>query len=220
MTDPTESAEWHQFLAGLGSSSARTSRSDAVPRPADRPRRGVPARRAAGAVLVELGDRARRPHPPRVPASERPRHCSGAVPTPTTCTGTRASHPALHVPDRGRMNSCEEFVLAIRRRLPAHRAPGDDRRAHRVRHRRRRRHDFEILLGGDGDEPNRVPLPEGAIMCSIREYYFDWQPREPATFTIEYLGGEPARPPSTFGERDRTKRSTSPSGRSCSGTST
>src|SRR4029453_2470882 len=45
--------------------------------------------------------------------------------------------------------------------------------------------DFEILLGGEGDEPNRVPLPEGALSVSIREYYFDWQPREPATFTIE-----------------------------------
>ncbi len=49
-------------------------------------------------------------------------------------------------------------------------------------------------------------------MCSIREYYFDWQPREPATFTIEYLGGEPVRPPSTFGDAmdealDLTERS-------------
>ena len=29
--------------------------------------------------------------------------------------------------------------------------------------------------------------PEGALSVSIREYYFDWQPREPATFTIECL---------------------------------
>ncbi|MFN8026702.1 MAG: hypothetical protein U0W40_10250 [Acidimicrobiia bacterium] len=32
-----------------------------------------------------------------------------------------------------------------------------------------------------------MPLPEEAISCSIREYYFDWLPAEPATFTIECL---------------------------------
>lgn len=88
---------------------------------------------------------------------------------------------------RGRMHSCDDFILAIRRdfmhmevhgtiaQLTAHDigiGPGDD---------------FEILLGGEGDEPNRVPLPEGALSCSIREYYFDWLAAEPATFTIECL---------------------------------
>jgi hypothetical protein len=97
---------------------------------------------------------------------------------------------------RGRMNSCEEFALAIREGFRHTERPatlaeltasdvglGPDR-------------DFELLLGGAGDEPNRVPLPDGAIMCSIREYYFDWQPREPATFTIECLTGERAPVPS------------------------
>ena len=32
-----------------------------------------------------------------------------------------------------------------------------------------------------------MPLPDEALSVSIREYYFDWQPREPATFTIECL---------------------------------
>jgi len=99
---------------------------------------------------------------------------------------------------RGRMNSCEEFALAIREGFRHTDTPatlteltasdlgiGPDV-------------DFEILLGGEGDEANRIPLGDGAIMCSIREYYFDWQPREPATFTIEYLGGEPLRPKATF----------------------
>ena len=96
-------------------------------------------------------------------------------------------HPSLTYRIRGRMHSCEDFILAVRRNfmhmegsgtiaeLTAHDVgigPGDD---------------FEILLGGDGDEPNRVLLPEGALSVSIREYYFDWQPREPATFTIECL---------------------------------
>jgi len=111
----------------------------------------------------------------------------------------------------GRMNSCEDFALAIREGFrhtdrPATLAEltasdiglGPDQ-------------EFEILLGGDGDEPNRVPLPPGAIMCSIREYYYEWQPREPATFTIECLDGEPGPLPA-YGDHlrealDLTERS-------------
>jgi hypothetical protein len=96
---------------------------------------------------------------------------------------------------RGRMHSCEEFALAIREGFrhtdrPATLAEltasdvgigsGDD---------------FELLLGGSGTEPRRVPLPEGAIMCSIREYYYDWRELEPATWTIERIGGPPNPPP-------------------------
>jgi hypothetical protein len=105
-------------------------------------------------------------------------------------------HPSLTYRIVGRMHSCEDFILAIRRNfmhmegsgtiaeLSAHDlgiGPGDD---------------FEILLGGDGDQPHRVPLPEGALSVSIREYYFDWQPREPATFTIECLDAD--APPGPF----------------------
>ncbi len=99
-------------------------------------------------------------------------------------------HPSHTYRIVGRMHSCEDFILAIRRNfmhmenngtiaeLSGHDlglGPGDD---------------FEILLGGEGDEPNRVPLPDGALSVSIREYYFDWQPREPATFTIECLDAD------------------------------
>jgi Protein of unknown function (DUF1214) len=104
-------------------------------------------------------------------------------------------HPSLRYRIVGKMHSCEDFILAIRRNfmhmegsgtiaeLTAHMVgigPGDD---------------FEILLGGEGDEPHRVPLPEGALSVSIREYYFDWQPREPATFTIECLDADGPPPP-------------------------
>lgn len=106
-------------------------------------------------------------------------------------------HPSLTYRIVGRMHSCDDFILAIRRNfmhmegsgtiaeLSAHDlgiGPGDD---------------FELLLGGDGDEPNRVPLPEGALSVSIREYYFDWQPREPATFTIECLDADVLNAPFT-----------------------
>ncbi|WTW93769.1 DUF1214 domain-containing protein [Streptomycetaceae bacterium NBC_01309] len=89
---------------------------------------------------------------------------------------------------RGLMHSCEEFLLAIRignmhqeRYGTLHEvtatdlgiAPGDA---------------FEILLGGPepADPGVRwVPLPEGARMVAVREYYYDWQEHEPAVLTIE-----------------------------------
>ena len=90
---------------------------------------------------------------------------------------------------RGRMHSCEEFILAMRAgfmhqekwgTLAEHNGSdlgigeGDE---------------FEFFLGGDGSEPGWLPIPEGAVMCSIREYYFDWREDEPAMFTIECLDG-------------------------------
>jgi hypothetical protein len=101
---------------------------------------------------------------------------------------------------RGRMNSCDDFALAIREGFrhtdtPGTLAeltasdigigPGDE---------------FTLLLGGSGPEPNRLPLPDGSVMCSVREYYFDWLEREPATWTIERLTGEPVPGPS-FADR-------------------
>jgi hypothetical protein len=97
---------------------------------------------------------------------------------------------------RGRMNSCEEFALAIREGFRHTDTPATLTELTATDVGIHADHDFELLLGGDGNEPNRVPLPDGAIMCSIREYYFDWQPREPATFTIECLDGDAAPPPS------------------------
>ncbi len=94
---------------------------------------------------------------------------------------------------RGHMHSCDEFALAIREGFRHTERPATlaELTASDVGIGRDR--EFEVLLGGEGDEPNRVPLPHGAIMCSIREYYFDWERREPATFTIECL--DEASPP-------------------------
>ena len=96
----------------------------------------------------------------------------------------------------GRMNSCEEFALAIREGFRHTDKPATLTELTATDVGIHADHDFELFLGGAGNEPNRVPLPDGAIMCSIREYYFDWQPREPATFTIERLDGDAAPPPS------------------------
>ncbi|MDI2129666.1 DUF1214 domain-containing protein [Yinghuangia seranimata] len=91
---------------------------------------------------------------------------------------------------RGKMHSCEEFLLAVRiGNMHEERygtlyevtatdmgiGPGDD---------------FEITLGGvePSDPAERlrwVPLPDEARMVNIREYYYDWREREPAVFVIE-----------------------------------
>lgn len=91
---------------------------------------------------------------------------------------------------RGRMHSCEEFILAVRAgfmHLPTWGtlfeitatelgiAEGED---------------FEFLVG-DG---TAVPLPPGALSVSIREYYWDWREAEPATFTIECLDDDADAP--------------------------
>ena len=92
---------------------------------------------------------------------------------------------------RGRMHSCQEFILAIRAgfmHLPTWGtlvevtaselgiAEGDE---------------FDFVVGEGG----RVPLPEGALTVSIREYYFDWREAEPALFTIECLDDDAGEPP-------------------------
>jgi hypothetical protein len=94
---------------------------------------------------------------------------------------------------RGRMHAAEDFILALRAgfmhqqrwgTLAEHTASdlgigaGDA---------------FEILLGGvtdiSVDEAGviHLPIPEGAVMASLREYYIDWSAEEPAIFTIECL---------------------------------
>ena len=40
-----------------------------------------------------------------------------------------------------------------------------------------------------------MPLPDGALTVSIREYYFDWSEAEPALFTIECLDDDAGEPP-------------------------
>ena len=109
-------------------------------------------------------------------------------------------HPSLRYRIVGKMHSCEDFILAIRRNFMHMEGSGTiaELSAHDIG--LGSGDDFEIFLGGEGDEPNRVPLPEGALSVSIREYYFDWQPREPATVTIECLDADD--PPGPFASDD------------------
>ena len=92
---------------------------------------------------------------------------------------------------RGRMHSCEEFILAVRAGF-MHRpvwgtlvqVVASERGIETGDH-------FDLLFGGD--DPDAIALPEGAAMISVRQYYYDWKAEEPATFTIECLDpGPPA----------------------------
>jgi len=101
---------------------------------------------------------------------------------------------------RGRMHSCEDFVLAIRSGFMHQETWGTLQLFVASDHGIHPGDDFEIFLGGPNGD---VPLPEEAVMVSIREYYFDWKAEEPSTFTIECL--DPQEPP-VIKENDLNKR--------------
>ncbi len=104
--------------------------------------------------------------------------------------------PRLRYRIRGRMNSCQDFILAIRAGFRHQPNPATVVEVTASNVGINEGDDFELLLGGPpSDDPHHIHLPDEAIMCSIREYYFDWRPLEPATMTIECLDadGPPAR---------------------------
>lgn len=90
---------------------------------------------------------------------------------------------------RGRMHSCQEFLLAVRAGFMHQSVWGTLEQFTATENGIIAGDDFEILLGGDGK--GTIPIPDGAVMVSVREYYFDWIAAEPATFTIECLDPDP-----------------------------
>ena len=92
----------------------------------------------------------------------------------------------------GRMNSCEEFLLAIRNGFMHQPVWGTVAQLTATDHGITEGTDFELMLGGDSEDA--IALPPSAVMVSIREYYYDWRPLEPATFTIECLDPEAPTP--------------------------
>lgn len=90
----------------------------------------------------------------------------------------------------GSMGSCEEFILQVK--LGATQSggagiatevsasalglgPGDD---------------FELVLSPHPQPGRSIELHPDASFVHIRDYYFDWQPTEPATFVIERLDAQ------------------------------
>jgi hypothetical protein len=196
MTESTESAAWSELLRGLDSL-GRHITSDDFPGPPIDPDEGF--RHVAQQTLCWLawavghGDATR-------PVFQRQNDLV------TMWGGPNADNVYRHARVdagctyriRGFMRSCDEFALAIREGFRHTDTPATLTELTASDLGIGRGDEFELLLGGEGSEPNRIPLPDGAIMCSIREYYFDWQPEEPATFVIEYLGGDPVRPRPDF----------------------
>ena len=210
---------WHAATGRPRRARARRHHERRVPGHADDHDEGFRHVALQSALLAELVDRARRPRPPRVPAPERPRHAVGRSQRRQRVPA-RARPPGLHVPDPGP----DALVRGLHPRHPRsfmhmeHPATiaelsahdlglGAGRRLRDPARRRRRR-----------TEPRAAA--RGRDHVSIREYYFDWQPREPATFTIECLDGRPVPSAARRSATRWTKRSTSPNGRSCTGTST
>jgi hypothetical protein len=95
--------------------------------------------------------------------------------------------PARRYRVRGRMNGCEEFVLAIRRGFMHQPKWGTVHEVYASQLGIGRGDEFELVLGGDQGPERWVPLPDDAIMATFREYYFDWDEAEPAFLTIECL---------------------------------
>jgi len=83
------------------------------------------------------------------------------------------------------MHSCEDFVLTLRAGFFHNEGYVTKTAITASDLGIREGSDFEILLGG-ADEA-AIPIPQGVMNASIREYYFDWRPAEPAVFTIECL---------------------------------
>lgn len=85
----------------------------------------------------------------------------------------------------GRMHSCQEFMLAIRAGFMHEERWGTLREISATELGIAEDDEFSFTLGNSPDDD--VNLPDGAVMASIREYYYDWRPLEPATFTITCL---------------------------------
>jgi hypothetical protein len=108
---------------------------------------------------------------------------------------------------RGRMNSCEDWVLAIRRGFMHQPTWGTVHEAYAHDFGIGAGDEFELLLGGDRvDGANWVPLPDGAIMASFREYYFDWKAEDPAFLTIECIDDDLDAPAGRLAASDLAAR--------------
>ncbi|HPG24224.1 MAG: hypothetical protein H6748_19780 [Spirochaetaceae bacterium] len=95
---------------------------------------------------------------------------------------------------RGKMHSCEHFVMTMRVGFMHMKEWGTKKAISSVDLGLRPGDDFEILLGGDGSAPGWHAIPPDVTTLSLREYYVDWKPQEPAVFTIECLDEIPTPP--------------------------
>ena len=73
----------------------------------------------------------------------------------------------------GRMQSCEHFVITFRVGFMHMKEWGTKASITSVERGIEPGDDFEILVGGDGSDPDFFPIPDGVTTLSLREYYVD-----------------------------------------------
>jgi hypothetical protein len=98
----------------------------------------------------------------------------------------------------GEMGSCEEFVLQVKSGLVQSGGADVDREVFASDLGIGPGDRFEIVLGGAPRDGHWIELGPAATFVHIRDYYFDWQPRQPATFVIDridHVGVPPALAP-------------------------
>jgi len=98
----------------------------------------------------------------------------------------------------GRMGSCEEFVLQLKRGASQSGGAGVATEASASSLGLAPGDDIDIVLGGAERPEGQVrwlPFPADAAFVHVRDYYFDWRAEEPATFVIEREGPVAPRRP-------------------------
>ena len=173
--------------------------------------RGPQAPRRAGGVLAHAGRSAHQR--PSTTFFQRQNDFFtqwGGPNTENTYRHARVDPAASPTASDGRMNSCQDFILAIRAGFPAPAEPGDGswRSPRRERRHPREGDEFELLLGGPpSDDPHHIHLPDEAIIVlDPRVLLRLAHTVRPATMTIECLDadGPPGRvltaPSSSFAQ--------------------
>lgn len=94
----------------------------------------------------------------------------------------------------GRMHSCEQFVLALRAGFMHQPKWGTLTEITASSLGINAGSDIRMLLGPGDPSEGYIPIPDDAIMVSLREYYFEWSADEPATFAIECLDSDGVAP--------------------------
>ncbi len=95
---------------------------------------------------------------------------------------------------RGKMHSCEHFVMTFRVGFMHMKEWGTKKAVSSVDLGLEAGDDFDLRIGGEEGKDGWIAIPEGVTTLSLREYYVDWQPQEPAVFTIECLDEIPTPP--------------------------
>lgn len=95
---------------------------------------------------------------------------------------------------RGHMNSCDEFVIAMRAGFMHQAVWGTIAQHCASDHGIGKDDTFEIQIGGTPGVLPHIPIPEKATVFSFREFYFTWEERDPAVFTLECVDDDVDKP--------------------------